>query len=409
MKQDWEIKKIVDISTVFVDGNWIESKDQAIEGIRLIQTGNIGNGIFKDRGEKARYISDDTFKKLRCTEIFEGDCLISRLPDPVGRACIIPSTRERMITAVDCTIIRFDKKQLFPNWLLYYSLSTEYQNEINKQVTGATRQRISRKNLGLISVPLPPLQEQQRIVAILDKTFAALDQAKAKTEQNLKNAKELFESYLGDVFEKKGNGWELKKLQDVAVVFGRGKSKHRPRNWEGLFGGKYPFIQTGEVRNANKYITNYSQTYNKIGLAQSKLWKKGTICITIAANIAETAILDFDACIPDSIIGFEVDSKKADLNFTYYLLQYFKAELQKLGKGSAQDNINMGTFENKYFPFPNLEVQQTIVHQLDALRTETQKLEAIYQKKLLALEELKKSVLAKAFAGELTENSVVYE
>ncbi|MFM7853281.1 MAG: restriction endonuclease subunit S, partial [Flammeovirgaceae bacterium] len=183
--------------------------------------------------------------------------------------------------------------------------------------------------------------------------------------------------------------WEKKKLQDVAKVFGRGKSKHRPRNWEGLYGGDYPFIQTGEVRNASKYISSYTQTYNEVGLAQSKLWKKGTICITIAANIAETAILDFDACIPDSIIGFEVDEKKADLNFAYYLLQYFKAELQKLGKGSAQDNINLGTFENQYFPFPTIKEQQNIVHQLDALRAETQKLEALYQQKIDDLEELK--------------------
>ena len=212
---NWGRKKIVDISTVFEDGDWIESKDQSAEGIRLIQTGNVGNGIFKDRGEKARYISEDTFKKLRCTEIFEGDCLVSRLPDPVGRACILPDTGEKMITAVDCTIIRFDQKQLISNWFLYYSLSNEYQNEIQKQVTGATRQRISRKNLGLVSVPLPSLPEQQRIVSILDEAFAAIAKAKANAEQNLKNAKELFESYLQGVFENKGDGWEEKRFEDL--------------------------------------------------------------------------------------------------------------------------------------------------------------------------------------------------
>jgi len=400
--KNWGRKKLNEISTVFEDGDWIESKDQSSEGIRLIQTGNVGNGFFKDRGEKARYISEETFKKLRCTEIFEGDCLISRLPDPIGRACILPETGEKMITAVDCTIIRFDKKQLISNWFLYYSLSGEYQDEIQKQVTGATRQRISRKNLGLVSVPLPPLPEQQRIVAFLDEAFAAIARAKAHAEQNLQNAKALFESYLQGVFASKGSAtgggkWEEKKLQDVARVFGRGKSKYRPRNWAGLYGGDYPFIQTGDVRNANKFITNYSQTYNDVGLAQSKLWKKGTICITIAANIAETAILDFDACIPDSIIGFEVDDKKADLNFVYYLLQSFKSELQKLGKGSAQDNINLGTFENHVISIPPLETQQTVVRQLDALRAETQRLEAVYRQKLEGLEELKKSLLIRIF------------
>jgi type I restriction enzyme, S subunit len=113
-KSRWQVKRLGDVCEVFADGDWVESKDQASEGIRLIQTGNVGEGVFKDRAEKARYISEATFKRLRCTEIFEGDCLISRLPDPVGRSCILPDTGERMITAVDCTIVRFDPSQLLP-------------------------------------------------------------------------------------------------------------------------------------------------------------------------------------------------------------------------------------------------------------------------------------------------------
>lgn len=400
MKNGWQMKRLGELASTFADGDWIESKDQSSEGIRLIQTGNVGNGFFKDKGEKSRYISEQTFKRLKCTEIFESDVLVSRLPDPVGRACILPDTDEKMITAVDCTIIRFNQSLIMPEWFLYYSISNAYQSEIQKQVTGATRQRISRKNLSYIPIPLPSLPEQRKIVTVLDKCFSAIDKVKAYAEQNIKNAKELFESYLQGGFEK-GAGWETRKLKDVALVFGRGKSKHRPRNWEGLYGGDYPFIQTGEVRNANKYVTEYSQTYNEVGLAQSKLWKKGTICITIAANIAETAILGFDACIPDSIIGFHVNPKKAHLDFTYYLLQYFKAELQKLGKGSAQDNINLGTFENQFFPFPPLKEQESIVRQLDTLRCETQKSESVYRQKIADLEELKKSVLQKAFSGEL--------
>jgi type I restriction enzyme S subunit len=398
--RNWVRKKLVEISTVFEDGDWIESKDQSNDGIRLIQTGNVGNGFFKDRGEKARYISEDTFKRLRCTEIFESDCLVSRLPDPVGRACILPDTGEKMITAVDCTIIRFDNKQLNPNWFLYYSLSNEYQNEIQKQVTGATRQRISRKNLGLVSVPLPPLPEQQRIVYILDEAFAAIAKAKANVEQNIKNAKELFDSYLQGIVSN-GNKWEKKTLAQISTTFGRGKSKHRPRNWEGLYGGKYPFIQTGDIRNCNHFITEYSQTYSEVGLAQSKLWPTGTICITIAANIAETGILTFDSCFPDSVIGIVVNEKLADRDFVEYLLQSFKVRIQSLGKGSAQANINMGTFENEKFPFPPVAEQKKIVEKLNQLAAGTQRLEAIYQQKLLNLEELKKSVLQKAFNGEL--------
>ncbi len=269
-------------------------------------------------------------------------------------------------------------------------------------------QTLNKAKLREIEVHFPKsIPEQQHIVSILDECFSAIERSRNNAAQNLKNAKELFESYLQEVFTNKGEDWEEKTLEKIALVFGRGKSKHRPRNWEGLYGGKYPFIQTGDVRNANKFIIEYSQTYNEIGLAQSKLWKKGTICITIAANIAETAILDFDACFPDSIIGLQVDPKKADLDFTYYMLQYLKSELQKLGKGSAQDNINLGTFEYLHFPFPkSLTEQQRIVRQLDALRVETQKLETVYQQKINNLDELKKSILKKAFKGELTEKEI---
>jgi type I restriction enzyme S subunit len=107
MREGWEVRPLSRLCEVFTDGDWIESKDQSPQGIRLIQTGNIGEGIFKGRSDKARFVSPATFDRLRCTEIFEGDCLVSRLPDPVGRACILPATGERMITAVNCTIIRF--------------------------------------------------------------------------------------------------------------------------------------------------------------------------------------------------------------------------------------------------------------------------------------------------------------
>jgi type I restriction enzyme S subunit len=192
-----------------------------------------------------------------------------------------------------------------------------------------------------------------------------------------------------------------KRLSDVSRDFGRGKSKHRPRNDPKLYGGEYPFIQTGDIRNSVHVITSYTQTYNKAGLAQSKLWPTGTVCITIAANIAETGILTFDACFPDSVIGVVTDESIAINKFLEYQLQSFKAHLQAQGKGSAQDNINMGTFENQLFSFPSLKVQGKIASTLDALREETQRLESIYQQKLAALEALKKSLLHQAFSGQL--------
>ena len=257
------------------------------------------------------------------------------------------------------------------------------------------------KLLKELEIAYPGRSEQQRIVGILDEAFDGIAAAKANAEKNLQNARALFESHLQSVFTQRGEGWEDKTLEQIATTFGRGKSKHRPRNDKILYGGKYPFIQTGDVRNSEHFITEYSQTYSDTGLAQSKLWPKGTICITIAANIAETGILSFDACFPDSVIGLVTNQQEADVGFVEYLLQSFKARIQAMGQGSAQANINMGTFENERFPFPSVPEQKQIVAKLDNLRAETQRLESICQRKLAALDALKKSLLHQAFSGHL--------
>lgn len=160
--------------------------------------------------------------------------------------------------------------------------------------------------------------------------------------------------------------WQNYKLKDVGTLQ-RGRSRHRPRYAFHLFGGEYPFIQTGEIREARKYIKSFENTYSEAGLQQSKLWSKGTLCITIAANIAELAILDIDACFPDSVLGFIPNSEVANLDFVYYTLVHFQKRLKHIGEGSVQDNINLGTFENISFPFPPLPEQQAIASVLSSL------------------------------------------
>ena len=287
-------------------------------------------------------------------------------------------------------------------YLYYYLSRADFRNEGAARMGGAVgQQRVPKEFVESYPIPVPPLPEQQRIVRILDEAFAGIATARANAEKNLENARELFESELEAVFRERGDGWEEKTLPEIAKTFGRGKSKHRPRNEPKLYGGKYPFIQTGDIRNADHIITEYEQTYSELGLAQSKMWPKGTVCITIAANIAETGILGFDACFPDSVIGLIPNLKEADAGFVEYLLHAYKVRLQAKGKGSAQANINVGTFENERFPFPSVVKQKQIAERFDSLREETQRLETIYQKKLDALDELKKSLLHQAFSGEL--------
>ncbi|WP_396194990.1 restriction endonuclease subunit S [Flavobacterium sp.] len=384
MKQGWEVKTINELTTLFADGDWIESKDQSSEGIRLIQTGNVGNGFFKDRGEKARYISEDTFKRLRCTEIVEGDCLVSRLPDPVGRACLLPDTMEKMITSVDCTIIRFNEKKIFPKWFLNYSLSKEYFNKVQLQVTGSTRQRITRKNLGLIEIPIPPLQEQQGIVAILDEAFTAIDKAKANTEQNLKNVKELFESELQKVFSEKGDGWEEKSLEDCFKMKSGFNLTSKMMSDDGI----YPVF-------GGNGIAGLHDNFNLEG-SNVIIGRVGALCGNVR-HLNEKIWLTDNA--------FKVVDKKFDFDdaFLTYLLNFI--DLRSYARQAAQPVISNSSLKDVLLNFPkSLKEQQSIVSKLDALREQTKKLETVYEKKLQDLEELKKSVLQKAFSGELTGN-----
>ena len=170
--------KIEDECTVFADGDWIESKDQSEEGIRLIQTGNIGNAQYLDKGERARYITEDTFDRLNCTEVKANDILISRLPDPVGRACIVPEGLGKCITAVDCTIVRLGSR-ILPEYFIAYTLSPFYMMQVASRETGSTRKRISRKNLGILKIPVPTIAEQE--------TFASVVRQSDKSKYLLQN------------------------------------------------------------------------------------------------------------------------------------------------------------------------------------------------------------------------------
>ena len=151
----WEEKSLGRMARKFLDGDWIEAKDQSSQGVRLIQTGNIGVGEFIPKAGNARFISEETFEKLKCTEILPGDCLISRLPNPAGRSCIIPDIGQRMITAVDCTIVRFDERQVVPYLFIAYSQTHQYFADVEAQSSGSTRKRISKENLSQTRVPVP--------------------------------------------------------------------------------------------------------------------------------------------------------------------------------------------------------------------------------------------------------------
>jgi type I restriction enzyme, S subunit len=154
--------------------------------------------------------------------------------------------------------------------------------------------------------------------------------------------------------------WQPRRLDELGFV-GRGKSRHRPRNDERLYGGPYPFVQTGDIMAADPYITNYVQTYSEFGFQQSKMWPPDTLCMTIAgANTARTAILKFEACFPDSVVGFIPDRTKADLYFVKYSLDLMRQRFLAVSRGATQDNLSLDKLLSFPIPVPSVDEQRRI-------------------------------------------------
>ena len=193
---DWEQRKLEGLCDLFTDGDWIESKDQCGSGVRLIQTGNIGITEYLDKPDNKKWISDETFNQLHCKEVFPGDILISRLPEPAGRACIIPHLGTKMITAVDCTIVR-TLKNTNASFLVQYLSSQPYFNEVNKCLAGGTRQRISRSALAEFKVLVPSEKAEQDIIG---KVFDKFDILITLHQRKLEKLKNLKAAHLNEMF-----------------------------------------------------------------------------------------------------------------------------------------------------------------------------------------------------------------
>lgn len=293
------------------------------------------------------------------------------------------------------------------------------------QFDHSTHKRYWIQQYSKIKVSIPPIPVQEQIIAKIEELFSELDNGVEtlwKTKQQLavyRQAvlKQAFEGHftshqqldmelpwaseeetetLPDIPEE----WRYVSLSNLGDL-GRGKSKHRPRNDVKLFeNGKYPFIQTGDVKAANRYITEYSKMYGEFGLQQSKLWPKGTLCITIAANIAETAFLGIDACFPDSIVGFAPFDNVCS-EYIKHFIESQKLRLWAFAPATAQKNINLDTLENLIIPYCSFEEQKAVVSEIESRMTICDSIEKTVDTALQQAEAMRQSILKQAFEGRL--------
>jgi type I restriction enzyme M protein len=348
--------RLAEICAFITDGNWIESKDQSPTGIRLIQTGNVGIGEYLDKGDKARYISEETFARLQCTEVFEGDILVSRLPDPVGRACILPTLRGRAITAVDCSIIRFDPHRFITNLFPYYTQSAAYYRQLAAFLTGASRSRISRKNLEEIEIPLPPLEVQKEIVAEIEGYQKVINGARA-----------VLDNYRPHI--PIHPGWPMVALGEVSEV----TSSKRILAEEYVPSGT-PFYRTKEIVELSKGHEISLELF--IAIERYELIKtrfgapiKGDLLVSAVGTIGVSWVVsdDREFYFKDGNLLWIRNLSNLDPNFLKHCLDSIFAEgIDHIVFGAAYKALTIEKLKEFKIPLPPLTTQQTIVAEIEA-------------------------------------------
>ena len=316
-------------------------------------------------------------------------------------------------------ILHVNQKLVLPKYIYYRLQIIQFDH--------STHKRYWIQKYSKIKISIPSIKEQERIVEKIEELFSEIDSGvetlvKTKGQLSVYRQAVLKEAFIGKFTDKEHckiydelvwssdeecaslpeipHEWRYVPLAQLGDL-GRGKSKHRPRNDAKLFeGGKYPFLQTSEVKNASKFITEYSKMYGDFGLAQSKLWPKGTLCITIAANIAETAFLGIDACFPDSVVGF-TPNEFVNAWYIKYFIESQKLKLWAFAPATAQKNINLDTLEKLVVPFCSFEEQNRVVEEIESRMTICDSIEQTVETALEQAEAMRQSILKSAFEGRL--------
>ena len=328
------------------------------------------------------------------------------------------------------------------DYLYFYFLSI--RELARSRASGTTFKELSAKGFASLPVVLAPRVEQRAVVAKIEALFSELDKGVEQLQTIKQQLKQYRQAVLKAAFEGKLTAaWRAERqaadnlppdrellerirrergLRDVPrfrpaqdgipqewawVRLGalgdlaRGKSRHRPRNAPHLYGGPYPFIQTGDVKAANRIIRSFTQTYSEEGLEQSRMWPAGTLCITIAANIAETAFLGFHGCFPDSIVGFTACEPLIHPEYVHFFFESAKYRIAAYAPSTAQKNINLSTLENLIIPYCSREEQSLLVEAVESRFSVLDELEGAVSETIQQADALRMSILKKAFEGRL--------
>ena len=354
--------KLIDITGKALSGEW-GTDDENGNGIPVLRTTNFTNeGLVNYNDVVTRTI---TKKNIDDKFLRKGDIIIEKSGGsdkfPVGRVIYFDGDEKTYLFNNFTGLLRVKNQNIWYPRYVFYSLYANYKRGGTRVYENKTTGLHNLKTDDYVSryeVAEVDKTDQISICERLDKVFEIIKLREQELQLLDNLIKARFVEMFGDPVSN-SNGLPESTLPELGE-FGRGISKHRPRNDPKLLGGDYPLIQTGDVANAGLYITSYSSTYSELGLKQSKMWDNGTLCITIAANIAKTSILKFDACFPDSIVGFNANEKTNNI-FIHYWFSFFQAILESQAPESAQKNINLKTLSELKVIVPVKDKQDKFV------------------------------------------------
>ena len=382
--------KFKEVANVF-NGKTPSTADQRKSGFPVLKIKDVDDeGNFS--GTFDSFVDDSFALGFRDKCIQDGDVLIlnaAHSADYVGSKIFFGSgSAIGALATGEWMIVRADSRKIVPRVLYFFLLSDRGRAHIKSLVRGI---HLYPSDVETVQVPDLAFSEQEQVVRILDEA----DQLRRLRAEAGRHTADLVPALFHEMFGNPPKTWPVAKFGDLGTL-DRGRSKHRPRDEANLFGGPYPFIQTGDIANSGGCVEAYTQTYSELGLSQSKLWPERTLCITIAANIAKCAVLSFPACFPDSVVGF-IPNELIIVEFAQSWLETLQTKLEDEAPQAAQKNINLQTLRNLELRVPPVELQRTFAARVAEIRAMGAEQAASRRR----LDDLFQSLLHRAFQGEL--------
>ena len=397
MKEGWKKQKLGEVLSIERGGSPRPIQKyltKSIEGINWIK---ISDATASDRYiyETKEKITKDGLHKTRVVN--EGDFILSNSMS-FGRQYILKTTG---CIHDGWLVLRQNGTKIFETEFLYYLLSSQFVfQQFNSKAAGSTVRNLNITLVSSVEVPIPPLPEQQRIVSIIDEAFETIDKAIENTQKNLQNSKELFESYLQGFFSVTWKGWELKSLSEVCHFQNGFAFLSKTYKESGLPILRITNIQNDEID--TNVLVYFDEKDYRVNLERFKVYKGDLLIAMSGATTGKLGISNSENIFYlNQRVGKFIPKPSLNKSFLYYYLKTKVEESLKIAAGSAQPNLSTEQINNFKIPLPPIAEQQLIVQKFDNLIAVNKKLESKYQQKLRDLGELKKSILNKAFAGEL--------